>query len=186
MALSKEQELTVPKELRKVRIDSTVDWEPKVLEDWMAEQGDVSIQWVSETIEKNKFYLYKCVQRKRIGKEALIRLQDLTGIPKSFFMGNAPLPKEEEEQKPVRVYTAPAEEFGMETEKRPETNMPEPKRTMPKGWICLMGIEANYFLRADDIIQLRNQMNGTQVITNHGTFSVIDQACTIMERMAEC
>ena len=187
-ALSKEQELTVPKELRKVRIDSTVDWEPKVLEDWMAEQGDVSIQWVSETIGKNKFYLYKCVQRKRIGKEALIRLQDLTGIPKSFFMGNAPLPKDEEEQKPVRVYTAPVEEFGMETEKRPEPviNQPEPKRTLPKGWIAVSGIDFYQFIRVEDIVQVKQCMNGARVITNHGTMDVIDNAHTIMERMAEC
>ena len=191
MALSKEQEMTVPKEIRNIRPDTTVEWNPQVLEDWMAEQGDVSMQWMSEQLGKNQFYLYKCKQRKRIGKDALIKLQDLTNIPKSFFMGNAMPEKEEivEEKKetPVRVYTAPAEEFGIETEKRPEQveDMPETKGTIPKGWISLSSPECNYFVRADDIVQIRQLLNGTRVLTNHGTFDVLENGLTIMERMAE-
>lgn len=187
MALSKEQELTVPKELRSIRPDTTVEWNPQVLEDWMAEQGDVSMQWMSEQLGKNQFYLYKCKQRKRIGKDAIIKLQDMTGIPKSFFMGNA-MPEEEEkmeEQKPVRVYTAPAEEFGIQTEKRPEVTTPEPKRTIPKGWISVMGIDFYQFIRVDDIVQVKQLMNGARIITNHGTLDVIEPAHNIMERMAE-
>jgi len=184
MALSKEQEMTVPKEVRNIRPDTTVEWNPQVLEDWMAEQGDVSMQWMSKQLGKNQLYLYQCSRRKRIGKDALIKLQDLTGIPKSFYMGNSMPEKEEtvEEKKetPIRVYTAPAEEFVT-----PENTagIVDHERKIPKGWISLSSPEANYFVRTDDIVHVRQLLNGTMVLTNHGTFSVIENGLTIMERI---
>lgn len=178
-----------PKEVQDFRPDSTVDWYPEVLQDWMNEQGEVSLTWLSETIGKNKFYLYKCMQRKRIGRLALVNLQDITGIPKSFFMGNKPLPKEEEtEVRKNDVFAEieqKTEEPQLTTTMKPMQGTP-PKRTLPKGWIAVSGVDFYQFVRADDIIQVRQLMNGTRVITNHGAFDVIDQAHTIMERMAEC
>lgn len=188
-------ETTVPKEVKNIRPDTTVDWEPQVLEDWMGENGEVGLQWLSEAIGKNKLYLYNCRTRKRIGRDALIKLQELTGIPKSFFMGNKPLPKEEEkdmekdmpkgmekelDEKPVRVYTAPASEFGIEDKKPTIVPMP------PKGWICLQMIDRKIFLRMSDIIDVEKLMCGTIVRTSFGAYEVIDDAQWIMERMAEC
>lgn len=285
---------TMPSELKSIRPDTTVEWNPQVLDDWCLQNG-ASQEYVSETIGKNKLYLYQCAQKRRIGRDALIALQDLTGIPKSFFMGNKPaedhkddqtfeehvqeafkqpeekkelrgyalfesllkekslnarrfcqavriddnwvsawktgrtknptkkrvklladffgVPMErfyvrDEEPVPVRVYTAPASLFDLPEQEKPEEkdNVPEvsischqvahtvslecpqtvqtnPSK-IPDGWMILMGLDANYFVKVDEIVQVRKLMNGTQVITKHGTFSVLDDAWNIMEMMA--
>lgn len=184
---------TMPKELKKIRPDSTVPWNPQVLDDWMLENG-VSKEWMSTTIGKNRFYLYNSASRGRIGVEPLQKIVDLTAIDKDLF-----LVKEETEEvreippKPEGVNESRVswEEFhGYNRKEEPvcftepsESNAVEPKAKMPEGWIILTDIETNYFVRVSDIVQVREMLNGSQVITEHGTFKVTQRAWDIMERI---
>ena len=195
---------TMPKELKKIRPDSTIPWNPQVLDDWMLENG-IGKEWLATTIGKNKFYIYNCASRGRIGRDALDEIVNLTGLDKDLLK----MPKETEEVKEIppkpegvnedrvsweefhgynkkpeepKIYTAPAADFGI-PDQEPPACMEMPKAKMPEGWIILAGIETNYFVRVSDIVQVREMMNGSQVITQHGTFNVINRGWEIMERM---
>lgn len=187
------------KTFKYVRPSLTTEWVPEVLDDWMIDNC-VSKEWMSLTIGKSKNYISSCKERGRIGHDAIKKIVELTNIDKNLLTG-----KEKREvtewKKPEGVNESKVGYwefrgiktdadgnpiFDTEKEEEPETNASEPKMTMPKGWLCLTAIDANIYLKADDIIQLRNRMNGTTVITNHGTFDVINKAWIIMECMKEC